>query len=242
MRWILSRESGEILQRFLASDVLLGFDFDGTLAPIVEDPDRAGMRSETRRLLRRVAAARPCVVISGRSRADVYERLAGTGVRRIIGNHGGEPARRGSEIRRRVTSWRDSLRRRLSLVPGLRVEDKGLSLTVHYRGFRPRARARLAIREAAERLPGVRLISGLEAISLVPRDAPDKGTALVAEMRRLSCSRALYVGDEGTDEDVFALHDDSRLLTVRVGRRLYSQAQYFLRNQREIDGLLRQLL
>ena len=75
MRYVLTRKSEEAVRRFLASPVLLAFDFDGTLAPIVGDPDRARLRPATRRLLRRVADAWPCVVISGRSRADVERKL-----------------------------------------------------------------------------------------------------------------------------------------------------------------------
>ncbi len=55
------------------------------------------------------------------------------------------------------------------------------------------------------------------------------------------CDTALYVGDDDTDEDVFALDQPGRLLTIRVGRKLDSLAGYFLRNQAEIDVLLRVL-
>ena len=91
MRYVLTRKSEEAVRRFLASPVLLAFDFDGPLAPFVGDPDRARLRPATRRLLRRVAEAWPCVVISGRSRADVRNKLFGTGIRRTFGNHGAEP-------------------------------------------------------------------------------------------------------------------------------------------------------
>ncbi len=91
MLYVLSRKSKTLLRELTASKALLAFDFDGTLAPIVDDPGRARMRSRTRRLLRRLASAYPCAVISGRSRADLRERLAGTGIRRTIGNHGAEP-------------------------------------------------------------------------------------------------------------------------------------------------------
>ena len=56
MRDILSRGNREVLQQFAWSKVLLAFDYDGTLAPIVMDPDRAAMRPTTRRRLAAVAA------------------------------------------------------------------------------------------------------------------------------------------------------------------------------------------
>src|SRR5690349_15297415 len=70
----------EMLADFARSNVLLAFDYDGTLAPIVDHPRDAVMRPETKALLRQVTRLYPCTVISGRSRADVRQRLSGTGV------------------------------------------------------------------------------------------------------------------------------------------------------------------
>jgi len=242
MRWALARNSRDVLRRWMSGETLLAFDFDGTLAPIVNDPDRAHMRVSTRRLLRRLAAAYPCVVISGRARAEVRDKLAGTGIRRIIGNHGAELWERAPEMRRQVAHWRASLERGLPALPGMRIEDKKLSLTVHYRQCRWKAKAREAILQAAGSLPEVRVIGGKQAISLVPRNAPNKGTALKAELTHLGYQRALYAGDEETDEDVFALGGALCLLSIRVGRKADSQAAYYLRNQREMDDLLRSLV
>jgi len=242
MHWMLSRESRERLKQFLSGKVLLAFDFDGTLAPIVGDPAAARMRPATRRLLGRVAAARPCVVISGRSRSDLRSRVAETGVRSLIGNHGAEPWEHSAELRRQVAAWKAALSRRLPPFEGLWVEDKGLSLTVHYRHCPSKERARSAILRAARPLAHVRLVPGKYGISLVGRNAPDKGAAFAAEMKRRGAERALYVGDDDTDEDVFRLRNDGLLLTVRVGRCRRSHARYFLRSQREIDQLLRNLL
>jgi len=239
MRWALSRKSREVLRRFMTSDVLLAFDFDGTLAPIVNDPDRARMRFTTRRLLRRLAGAALCVVISGRSRADVRNKLVGTGVRHVIGNHGAEPWERAAETALQVARWNAALVRNLPVLPGLRIENKKMSVTLHYRQCRWRTRARSEILRVARLLPEVRLIGGKEAVSLVSKNAPSKGTALRRELSRWACDRALYVGDDETDEDVFSLSGDPRLLTIRVGRKRNSAAQYFLRNQPEIDDLLR---
>jgi len=242
MRWALSRDSRKVLHRFVGPGTLLAFDFDGTLAPIVGDPNRARMNAATRRLLRTLAGTHSCVVLSGRSRRDLAGKLAGSGIRRAVGNHGAEAGRRMPGTRRQVALWCADLGARLAALPGLKVECKGLSLTVHYRHCRWKARARRAILDAARTLPGVRLIGGKEAISVVPSGAPDKGAALRAEMERTGCEAALYVGDDETDEDVFALRGGLRLLTIRVGRKAASGAQYYLRNQREIDELLRALL
>jgi len=52
---------------------------------------------------------------------------------------------------------------------------------------------------------------------------------------------ALYVGDDETDEDVFALRD-ARILSVRVGKKNGSAARYFLKRQAEITEVLRLLV
>lgn len=76
------------LRRFCEGRVLLAFDFDGTLAPIVDDRDRARIPHRRRRRIRRLGMRVPVAVISGRSRADVAARLVGTGVGHVVGGHG----------------------------------------------------------------------------------------------------------------------------------------------------------
>jgi trehalose 6-phosphate phosphatase len=241
MRWALSASSREKLRRFTASRVILVFDFDGTLSPIVKDPQRARLRGPTRLLLRRLSRAYTCVALSGRSRTDLRAKLEGTGVTRLIGNHGAEPWREAGRLRRQVAGWKRTLEAELPALPGLWIEDKGLSLTVHYRQCRRKREAKAAIADAARGLAGVRLVPGKEAVSLVALAAPNKGAALKAVLVRLNCGRALYVGDDGTDEDVFRLKS-LPLFGIRVGRSRHSRADYFLRNQKEIDALIRLLL
>lgn len=242
MRYALSHRSKELLRRLTAPKVLLAFDFDGTLAPIVADPDRARMRPRTRRLLLRLASRYPCIVLSGRSLEDLRGKLAGTGIVHAVGNHGAEPWGGARKARRQVARWKAALSRGLASIPGVRIEDKKLSLTVHYRQCRRKAQARAQVLNAVRLLPGARLIGGKQAVSIVPKDAPNKGTALQAELDRLAVDRALFVGDDETDEDVFSLRHGPRLFTIRVGRKHGSRARYFLRNQEDIDELLRLLL
>ena len=71
MKNILTEEQHPTLMEFARQRVLLAFDFDGTLAPIVREPEAAAMRQSTSVLLAEVAKLYPCVVISGRLRADV---------------------------------------------------------------------------------------------------------------------------------------------------------------------------
>jgi trehalose 6-phosphate phosphatase len=239
---ILSPSNRRILREFASSSVMLGFDFDGTLAPIVAAPERARMRTRTRRLLRDVAGLYPCIVLSGRARADVLKRLRGIPVGGVVGNHGAEPRQASNRLRREVRRWRPLLKKRLSTLRGVRIEDKAFSIAVHYRRSREKARARAAIHQAIEELGDVRVIGGVQVVNILPRGAPDKGIAMERERRRLGCKTAIYVGDDGTDEDVFALDEPGRVLTIRVGARAGSAASHFIRRQADVDELLRALI
>ena len=242
MRYVLARANRHLLAGFAGSRMLLALDFDGTLAPIVADPERAAMRPSTRRLLRQVARAYPCVIISGRARADVRRRVRGLGVLEVIGNHGLEPGRATAPALRQVRRWVPLLERSLSRVPGVTVEDKGPSLAVHYRRSPAKRAARARILAAAAGLGEVRLVRGKQVVNILPRGAPHKGLALERVRARLGCKTAVYVGDDETDEDVFALGRSGRLLGIRVRRRRGTAAAAYIRTQAEIDRLLRALL
>ncbi len=238
MKDILRPHHRPILEAFARSNVLVAFDFDGTLAPVVADPEKANMRTGTARLLRRIARLHPCVVISGRARADVGRRLKDAPVRAVVGNHGAEPWQGSRTLARRVRRWKNLLEQRLAGVRGARIEDKVYSLAVHYRGAPDREKARRAIAAAAAGLAGARLVHGACTVNILGRKAPHKGAALERERRRLGCEFAIYVGDDETDEDVFAGGRHGRLLGIRVGARRDSRAAYFLRSQRDVDSLL----
>jgi trehalose 6-phosphate phosphatase len=240
MRDLLALRNRSVLGRLLRGRPLLAFDYDGTLAPIVSDPELAAMRDRTRRLLSELAHLRPCVVISGRSRADVARRLRGVAVRGVVGNHGLDPWHGAARVLREVRAWLSPLRRGLAGFRGVEIEDKLLSVTVHFRRSRRKEAVQASLRRVASGLNGARLVPGKQVLNLVPRGAPHKGVALEQARRRLRCDTALFVGDDQTDEDAFSL--SRHLLAVRVGRHADSLAPYFIRSQREVDALLRRLL
>jgi trehalose 6-phosphate phosphatase len=242
MKNILAQANQEVLAQFAWSNALVALDYDGTLAPIVEVPDRATMRPSTRALLRELAKLYPCAVISGRSQADVAGRLQDTGIVTIVGNHGVEPWQATAGIMREVRDWQPRLREKLSGLKGVDIEDKMYSVAVHYRRSREKKRARAAILAAAGSLPDVRVIGGKQVVNILPGGAPHKGIALERERDRLACDTAIYVGDDETDEDVFALDRPGRLLGIRVGARRSSHAAYYIGRQQEIDTLLRRLI
>jgi trehalose 6-phosphate phosphatase len=242
IRRILAKRHQPTLAAFAWSNVLVAFDYDGTLAPIVANPQQAKMRRKTRRLLTAVARRYPCVVISGRSRRDVSRCVGNIPIWHLSGNHGLEPWGQNVVDLVQVREWVETLRRRLNGCSGITIEDKSYSVTVHYRHAPQKARARRAIEGAVRTLRGARALGGKHAVSLVPRGAPNKGTALERARRLLACDTAIYVGDDETDEEAFAAASPDRLLAIRIGFRGGSKARYHLSNQQEIDALLEALL
>jgi len=242
MRYLLSSRNVGVLAQIAWSRVLLAFDFDGTLAPIVADRRGAAMRKRTGQLLARACALYPCAVISGRSQSDVLARLAGTAVKYVVGNHGLEPGIELASFARETARAAPLLRQALAPLAGIDVENKRYSLAVHYRRSRQKGAARIAIDSAVAALPSrMRIIPGKQVVNLVPEGAPHKGDAVIQLRQLAQADTALYVGDDFTDEDVFALDQPGRLLTVRVGPSRSSAAAYFLRYQREIDTVLSKL-
>jgi trehalose 6-phosphate phosphatase len=222
--------------------VLLAFDYDGVLAPVVRDPRGAFMRQTTRRLLRRVGELYPVAVVSGRAWRDV-DRFVGSTIPLVVGNHGfelGRPVAVPERVLRRVRGWRRRLEGALAGVPGIHFEDKRSTLAIHYGLSRTWRAAERAVYEAANQLEGTRIIPGKKVLNVLPHDFPSKGDAVRALLARLGCDAALYAGDDVTDEDAFAV-GAPLVFGVHVGGGP-SLAPWRIRDQRDIDLLLTRLI
>jgi trehalose 6-phosphate phosphatase len=230
-----------LLRSLLATQPLIAFDYDGTLAPIADDPANARMSDSTRDLLGQLCERTRCIVISGRAQHDVLRRLRGVPVREVIGNHGLEPWRYSPISTVEIQGWIDALQP-LTKHEGITIEDKIFSVAVHYRHAASPDAAAAAIREAVAQLPEVRVVGGKMVVNLLPLHGPNKGLALLKAKERFACESAIYVGDDETDEDVFGLSPSHRVFGVRVEQTDASSAQYFVRDQATVDDLLRLLL
>jgi trehalose 6-phosphate phosphatase len=238
MQTILADQRRALLAGFAHANVLLAFDYDGTLVPIAPTPAAPRMRETTRELLIQAARLYPCVIISGRALDDLAERLEGVPVWYLFGNHGLEPPPPGVVSPTPASDWARELKRRLPDDPGILIEDKRYSLTIHYRNAHDKRRAVAAIDRVVAELPEARALGGAEAVSLLPRGGGNKGVALQQACRWFACDSAIYVGDDATDEDAFSSTYPERLLTIRVGAATNSRARFHLESQDEIDSLL----
>lgn len=240
---LFSTKGRAALAGFLRQGSLLAFDYDGTLAPIGADRHAAYMRPATRRLLAALIDRHPTVVLSGRSREDVSRLLQGLRPLEIIGNHGAEDgAAEDARLSEQVQDWRRELDERLETVPGVTIEDKRWSLSVHYRQSPQPEQALAAVLRSADDLEGVRILGGQAVVNLLPADSRHKGEALLAACERHGYDRAIYLGDDETDEDVFRHCPPEQVLGIRVGKSATSAARFFLTDQDEVDRLLARLL
>lgn len=245
MRYLFARDHVGVLAQLAWARVLVALDYDGTLAPIVADRDQAWMRRSTATLLAKVAARYPTIVVSGRSQRDVAARVRGARLRHLVGNHGVEPSPR-ADLQRfaaEAGQARVLLEQQLGAWPGLDLEDKRYSLAIHYRRARGKRAARGAILAAIALLPmPMRVVLGKLVVNVVPAGAPHKGDAVTRLRTVERADTVLYLGDDVTDEDVFALDQPGRLVSVRIGDSAASAATYFVRGQGEIDRVLAALV
>jgi trehalose-phosphatase len=203
----------QALTRLAATpQLLVACDYDGTLAPIVDDPAHALPVRESIVALR-VLAETPnthVAVISGRALADL-SALSGLGdAVHLVGSHGSEfDADFTQNLTREQARNRDALVDRLGAIaaghPGTMLEAKPASVAFHYRNAADPVRdsAVAAVEAELARCDGVFIKRGkmvLEA-SVVETD---KGTALQVLRQRLSPGAVLFIGDDITDEDAFA--------------------------------------
>ena len=214
------------------SRVLLLFDYDGTLTPIVARPEIATLSDETRRSLSDLAAMDRFVVgvVSGRGLADLEALVAVPGLV-YAGNHGLEMAGRGMDfLHPDVTNFEPSLaelaqllERELAEVPGILVDNKRLTLTVHFRSTPESYVALVDSKVVAAAAPYVdagqmKITRGKKVVEVRPNLDWGKGKAI--EKIREECGDSplpMFFGDDQTDEDGFASVQDAGGFAVYVG-------------------------
>lgn len=229
--------------------MLCAFGFDGTLAPIVKDPERAFIPVAVSRRLVALSEYARVAIITGRSVEDVGLRLDFL-PDYIIGNHGleGLPGweDHADRYREACQVWEQRLMTALSdremFDPGIWVENKTYSLSVHYRMAQDRAGAEMHLsRLFANVLPEAHVIGGRCVFNLLPSSSINKGAAMAHVCEASSAPGFLYVGDDITDEDVFTLRRDE-LLTIRVEQSVHSAAQFHMNHRLEMVQLLDALI
>lgn len=214
----LAEQLASMLER-----ALVAFDVDGVLAPIVEHADDAQLSPGVHQALERLTARTEVAILSGRSLADL-ERLFGfPGGVHVVGSHGLEI--RGDDGVVLDPAEQDTFEQ-LELLgrkaveaagDGAWLEYKPASVVVHTRSADPSLAAAAidAVTRLAGMVDGAQVKPGHHVLELLARSA-SKGEALLSLARRLDRSPIVFLGDDVTDEDAFALMDRDDV-SVRVG-------------------------
>ncbi|MBA2545637.1 MAG: trehalose-phosphatase [Solirubrobacterales bacterium] len=202
-------------------------DVDGTIAPIVQDPAAASVPEETRELLGALAERYALVAcVSGRPAADA-RRIVGLESIAYSGNHGYELLLPGDSEARPDPSLNGHEREAAGFVDGLgaaeleragmRIEDKGAIVALHWRGSENEGEAESLASEIAADAEWKELVAqrGRKVLEIRPNVAINKGIAVAAMIASKPVRAALYGGDDRTDADAFAalrtLRDDGNL-------------------------------
>jgi trehalose 6-phosphate phosphatase len=234
--------------------VAVFLDFDGTLTPIVDDPRKVAISDSLRAVLKSLTGACTLGIISGRDRQDLEARVAVEGIL-YAGNHGLDIAGPGyqkslpeaeaavADVERAETR----LRKALEGLAGVIVERKRFAVAVHYRRVRSEVGIQQVKRVADAVLADTHLRKrqGKHVLELEPAVDWDKGHAVEWLMQTSEIDPqqvlVLYVGDDETDEDVYAALA-GKGLGVRVGEEVAaSLADYRLPEPEDVQTLLRRL-
>ncbi|MEE8464851.1 MAG: trehalose-phosphatase [Dehalococcoidia bacterium] len=234
--------------------VLLLFDYDGTLTPIAARPEDATLPDETRRMLSALAGMERFVVgvVSGRGLADL-EAMVSLPALVYAGNHGLEMKGRGMdfvhpEAQALEASLAEAallLERELAMVPGILVDNKRLTLTVHFRNVPDSYAAQVESTVAGATAPYVaagqmKITRGKKVIEVRPNLDWGKGKAV--EKIRDYCGDSplpVFFGDDQTDEEGFAAVQGAGGIAVFVGpARDSTQALHRVDSPAEVQQVL----
>jgi trehalose 6-phosphate phosphatase len=226
--------------------VALFLDFDGTLAWIAERPSRASLPASTRRALERLSRRRAVRVsiVSGRDYLTLRKAVGVPGIHclGLYGWENGNGLRLALPARRVLAAAKRDLETRLGELSGIWIEEKGDAFAVHYREAARASvrRARTALRAALQPFSEVlRVVRGKKAWEVLPVSNLGKGAAVLRELSQHPAGLAIYAGDDVADECAFNAIPTG--ISIHVGARSRSHAQYRLRDPEEVRLFLEKL-
>ncbi|KAK9698719.1 hypothetical protein RND81_08G126200 [Saponaria officinalis] len=213
--------------------IAIFLDYDGTLSPIVDDPDCAFMTDDMRNAVRNVAKYFPTAIISGRSRDQVCE-MVGLAELHYAGSHGMDIMGPNHNVSNAHSNLTDLQGKDVSLfqpareflpmidevfktlveitkdIKGAKVENHKFCTSVHYRNVNEKSWPTIAqrVHDVLKDYPRLRLTHGRKVLEIRPVIDWDKGKAVEFLLESLDLSNRddvlpIYIGDDRTDEDAF---------------------------------------
>ena len=235
--------------------VAVFLDYDGTLTPIVSQPENAWLSDSMRQTLQEFAAQTPVAILSGRDLDDVRNRgeiddivYAGSHGFDIAGPHG---LRRqmATEFLAKLDKVERELHERLDGINGALVERKRFSVAAHYRNLSENdvPKVERAVSELAARHRELRRIEGKKVYEMLPDIDWDKGKAVIWLLEELGLEsrsggiRPIYIGDDRTDEDAFRVLEQRGIGILVSEQSQPTAARYALKDPWEVERFLRTL-
>ena len=236
--------------------IFLFIDYDGTIVPIKKQPRLAVLPLNTRTLITQLVR-NPNIfvgIITGRSLTDI-RNLVRIGHILYAANHGFQIYHKkrtwihpdAKRVLPLLTKVEAALIKALSPIKGVLIENKGLTLSVHYRNVRVGNifRLKITLKQIIQPFREfIKLTSGKKVIEIRPNIPWDKGHAILRILklfRATNKSIIIFIGDDKTDEDAFKLLS-SQATTIRVGKSKSSNAKYYVRNSPEVGKLLKNII
>jgi trehalose-phosphatase len=228
------------------------FDFDGTLSKIAKTPKDAYLKKSTKDLLENLSKDFYIAIISGRSLFDIKSKV---GLPNLIyaGNHGLEwqigKNKKNIKISAEQIKSLSAVKKEFQIITSkfksLLLEDKSLTLSLHYRLLDSKDRSKF-LNEVSKITSSIKkenifsVTRSKKTIEIRPSVAWDKGIFANFLVKYLESKNhysllAFYVGDAQTDEDAFRALQKG--ITVRMGKKQQSLAHYFIKTN-EIDKFL----
>jgi len=253
-------EISNIIKKNNRKKIFLFLDYDGTLSPIKSNPNNAKLPFSNKLLLDKLSRTNKIAVaiISGRSLEDIKKMV---GIASIIyaGNHGLEIEYGDCKYQYPVTGLtvvlmraiKEKIYERLSFIKGLKVEDKGLSLSIHYRRIKNKyvILVKDFINKAVVNYKSLDLLKirkGKKVFEIIPSDDWNKGRCVlwilrnIPKYKNISSVMPIYIGDDETDEDAFRAIKDIGI-SIYVGKKKKTCAKYRIKNTRDVTIFLKNI-
>jgi trehalose 6-phosphate phosphatase len=253
MEYFFDRCSVDLSKRRL----FLFLDYDGTMTPIVDQPEKAFLSLDNKRILRELAEYPlwNVAIVTGRALSDI-RRLIELEDICYVGNHGFEIEAPGIHFKKFDFSptkeifdylkWQ--INKELAFFKGAFIEDKEINLCIHYRQLNENKIDLLKTVLNNITVPfflkdQIRIDIDRKTFEIKPPIDWDKGKAVLwlLNQKRYEGFFPLYIGDSMTDEDAFRVLQNKGI-TIRVGKSSRSCASYYVNDYKEVTVLLKGLL
>lgn len=258
----------QIIYASKGKQIVTFLDYDGTLSPIVADPDKAYMSKKMRATLEDIARHFPTAIVSGRCIDKVYNFVK-LGELYYAGSHGmdikgpsnsrstkngndeGVLLQPANEFLPMISEVYKILVEKTKSVPGAKVENNKFCLSVHFRCVDEKSWVPLAeqVSSVLNKYPKLKLTQGRKVLEIRPSIKWDKGKALEFLLKSLGYADSskvfpIYIGDDRTDEDAFkVLRNRGQGVGILVSKTpKETDASYTLQDPSEVGKFLRHLV